>query len=196
MRERLFRNFLGDPRGSASVEFVVVFLGFIAIILFVVEVSLYMFFTASIEKAAEAGARAVAVSPRIIGSVPALNEPNGTRNGEACGTTGCARWNKRDCGPPPDSLCSGATFNRVLAHMQGFNGRIRRQNVEVTYTYTGIGFAGGPSVPMITVTVKNVPFETGILGLLLRSTEDVPILDDLRTLPPRSASMTGEDMAL
>jgi hypothetical protein len=43
---------------------------------------------------------------------------------------------------------------------------------------------------MVTVTISNVPFQTGILGLLLSST------GNLAVLPSRAANMTGEDLAL
>jgi len=74
--------------------------------------------------------------------------------------------------------------------MRGFNGQIQASNVTITYVDAGIGFAGGPTVPMVTVTVTSVPYQTGILGLLLNAT------GNLATLPSRSASMTGEDLKL
>ena len=65
-QRRSFSSFLRDGDGSTSVEFVVVFLGFIASFLFVVEVALYLFFMASLEKAAEAGVRAAVVSAPVV----------------------------------------------------------------------------------------------------------------------------------
>jgi hypothetical protein len=80
--------------------------------------------------------------------------------------------------------------------MRGFNGQIEGRDVTVTYSHSGIGFAGGPAVPMVTVEVSGVPFQTGILGLLLRSQENQQTLAQLGgTLPARTASMTGEDLA-
>lgn len=195
MIRRPFSSFLRDGDGSTSVEFVVVFLGFIAIFLFVVEVTLYLFFIASLEKAAEAGVRAAVVSPPVVSGFPSTIARVGSATyGTKCAGTGA-------CAPLSTFTCTGAScrdtpFSRILAHMQGFNGRIRPENVTFTYSDAGIGFAGGPSVPMVTVTIRGVPFQTGILGLLLNQASDAAILDDLRTLPPRSASMTGEDLAL
>jgi hypothetical protein len=191
---RTLSSWLHNRDGSASVEFVVIFLGFISIMFFVMEVALYMFFMASLEKAAEAGVRFAVTSPPVVGGMPPQNVratttiPFGTK----CSTFGaCQDFSTRTC----SGDCSGAAFNRILAHMQGFNGAIGRQNVTVSYSYAGIGFAGGPTVPMVTVRVSGVPYQTGIFGLLLQSVASQQALQDLRTLPARSASMTGEDLA-
>jgi hypothetical protein len=158
----------------------VVFLGFISIMFFVIEVILYMFFLASLEKAAEAGVRAAVVTSPVV-SVPLKNVAtrSGMRAGEECGRSGCQGFVQR-C----EGTCSGDVFrDRILPRMQAFNGRITRANISIEYRSTGIGFAGGPTVPMVTVTIRDVPFQTGLRGIWQP------------TLPPRSASMTGEDLA-
>lgn len=192
MARRSLPSWLRNRDGSASVEFVVVFMGFISIMFFVMEVALYMFFMASLEKAAEAGVRFAVTSPPVVGGLPSENARSGsTPYGTKCSTGGaCTGFATRTCA----GNCSGADFNRILAHMQGFNGAIRRQNVTITYVDAGIGFAGGPTVPMVTVRVSGVPYQTGIFGLLLQSVGSQPALQNLRTLPTRSASMTGEDL--
>jgi hypothetical protein len=81
--------------------------------------------------------------------------------------------------------------------MRRFNGQITANNVSITYSYTGIGFAGGPAAPMVTATVSCVPFQAGILGLLLGENaggNDGDGCPGVRALPPRSASMTGENL--
>ncbi|HEX5008586.1 MAG TPA: TadE/TadG family type IV pilus assembly protein [Hyphomonadaceae bacterium] len=185
------QTFLRSEQGSATVEFVVIFMAFIAIVFFVVEVTLYMFFMASLEKAAQAGVRAAVVSSPVAPGVP-LTIGRGATGiyGHKCS------FSSTTCASIPTISCTGATcdatgFTRILNHMQGFNGRIAANNVTITYADpgSGIGFAGGPSAPMVTVTVSGVPFQTGILGLLLGDASG------LATLPARSASMTGEDLA-
>jgi hypothetical protein len=181
------------------VEFVVVFLAFIGIMFFVVEVTLYMFFLASLEKAAEAGVRMAAVSNPVV-SINLVNDRanNSVRYGTRCSASTCRAWNGRPPGCGPDRApCSGATFDRILDQMQRFNAQIEPGNVGITYSYTGIGFAGGPAAPMVTATVQCVPFRFGLIGLLLgnggggNGGNDCP---GGRALPPRSASMTGEDL--
>jgi hypothetical protein len=204
MKMRMPGSFLRNSEASASVEFIVVFLALISTIFFVIEVTLYFFFMASVEKAAEAGVRTVVTSPNLIVSTPAYpttNTPVGNNAqlyGQACDASTCNPLPERRCSGPggPEAPCNPLHFPRILAHMRGFNGQIEGRDVTVTYSHSGIGFAGGPAVPMVTVEVSGVPFQTGILGLLLRSQENQQTLAQLGgTLPARTASMTGEGLA-
>jgi hypothetical protein len=198
MRARTPLQFLKNNGGSSTIEFVVVFLAFIAIMFFVVEVTLYMFFLASLEKAAEAGVRAAAVSAPVVNNVDLTNDPanNSVRFGTPCRPGNCQAEPLRGCGPDWQP-CSGAVFdNVILPQMQRFNGQITANNVGITYRYTGIGFAGGPAAPMVTATIECVPFQVGLLGLLLGNDggNGGNGCSGVRALPPRSASMTGEDL--
>jgi hypothetical protein len=191
--------FLKARDGSTTIEFVVVFLAFIGIMFFVIEVTLYMFFLASLEKAAEAGVRRAAISDPLV-NISLVNERagNSVRYGARCTSSTCRRWNGRPpgCGPNRQP-CGGDDFDRILAEMRRFNGQITANNVSITYSYTGIGFAGGPAAPMVTATVSCVPFQAGILGLLLGENaggNDGDGCPGVRALPPRSASMTGENL--
>jgi hypothetical protein len=193
---RSLRKFAASNDGSSTIEFVIVFMAFIAIMFFVVEVTLYLFFMASLEKAAEAGVRAVVVSPPVAAGVPMTiaRDPNTGIFGRKCSLGGqCVPFDKVTCrGASPKAgeiACTPAQFTRVLNHMKGFNAGVDPANVKITYQDVGIGFAGGPTVPMVTVTIEDVPYQTGILGLLLGD------VSGLATLPKRSASMTGEDLA-
>jgi Flp pilus assembly protein TadG len=197
MGQRALRSPLREDRGSVSVEFVVIFLTFISIIFFVIEVTLYMFFQASLEKAAQAGARAAIVSAPVVNGVRLQNNPvGGNPFGNACGLSNgtCASFTAQ-C----SRNCSGSGFQRILRHMQGFNGAIARENVTIRYEYAGAGFAGGPTAPMVTVTVSCVPFRTGILRLIVENADDLLNIPgdgcNRAAVPPRSASMTGEDLA-
>jgi Flp pilus assembly protein TadG len=183
-------RFIKSEDGATTVEFVVIFLGFVSIIFFVIEVTLYMFFLASLQKAAEAGVRAAVVSPYVVAGVPTTIAKTASGiYGYKCSSASapCATFATKTC---TGSACSAVPFNRILAHMRGFNGQIAAANVTVTYTDVGIGFAGGPTVPMVTVTVSGVQYHTGILGLLTST------FGGVQSLPTRAASMTGEDMAL
>lgn len=199
MPARNLRRFLQASDGSTTIEFVVIFLGFIAIMFFVIEVTLYMFFLASLEKAAEAGVRRAAISNPVV-NISLVNERanNGVRYGVRCTSSTCQSWNGRPpgCGPNRQP-CSGAAFQGILREMRRFNGRITANNVSITYNYTGIGFAGGPAAPMVTATISCVPFQAGILGLLLgdgAGGNDGDGCPGVRALPPRSASVTGENL--
>ena len=199
MQSRTPIRFLKTRDGSTTIEFVVVFLAFIAIMFFVIEVTLYMFFLTSLEKAAEAGARRAATTTPVV-NISLVNERsnNSVRYGVRCTSSTCRAWNGRPPGCGPNRApCSGTAFQGILREMRRFNGQITGDNVSITYSYTGIGFAGGPAAPMVTATVSCVPFHAGILGLLLGDSggNDGDGCPGVRALPPRSASMTGEDLA-
>jgi hypothetical protein len=184
------RGFLHSQKGSSSVDFVGVALGFFAILFFILEATLYLFFTESLQKAAQAGVRAAVVSPPLVAGFPLVVVKSNTGiYGYKCSDVSAP------CVPFATQTCSGGScdpvpFTRILNHMNGYSGLILPANVTVTYTDVGLGFAGGPTVPMVTVTVENVPYQTGIIGLLLTNA------GVLASLPAQSASMTGEDLAL
>lgn len=201
-----FQNFLQRRDGTSTLEFVVIFGGFIAIVFFVMEVTLYLFFMATLEKAAESGARVAVTSRPVVNFARTIEVAPGARFGDSCNQGGggaCVPFSSTPltctgaaCGAsaPADCRNPNTSFDRILCHMRGFNARIQPENVTIAYADVGIGFAGGPTVPMVTVTVHDVPFQTGILGLLLASgaNNEATLL---ATLPTRSASMTGEDLA-
>jgi len=188
------RKFSRRQDGAATLEFVVVFIGFISMMFFVMEVALYNFFVATMEKAAEAGARAVATSPFLIPTIPQTIEPDDGDFGDSCSQSNdtCVPFTSNPNGLSCTGEGCGAGFDRILNHMRGFNSLITANNVTVRYSEVGIGFAGGPTTPMVTVTVQGVPFQAGILGLLLSDEGNAGTLAGLTTLPTRSASVMGE----
>ncbi|WP_290496086.1 TadE/TadG family type IV pilus assembly protein [Hyphomonas sp. UBA4494] len=182
------KRFWGNDTGSSTIEFVVLMFVILATIFFVLESTLYLFFSAAIHKSAQAGARAAVVSTPLAAGVPATNAktPAGIF-GVACTDVSapCVSFPPVSC---TGTACDATQFNRIFAHMQGFSGQLAPDNVTITYEWTGLGFAGGPTVPLVTVTVSDVPFQTGVVGLLLTNA------GVLATLPTHSVSMTGEDL--
>lgn len=187
MRRSLL-SFLLNQRGSSSVEFVLVIFAILATVFFVLEVTLYLFFSASLHKAAQAGLRAAVVSTPVAAGVPERN----ARSEDGIFGVDCSDASA-PCVPFNDVSCSGdnclpAEFNRIFAHMSGFAGQLQPEHVTVSYQWVGLGFAGGPTIPLVTVTVAGVPFQTGVVGLLLTNA------GVLSTLPAHTVSMTGEDL--
>lgn len=194
---RTLQGFLQRRDGTSTLEFVVIFGGFIAIVFFVMEVTLYLFFMATLEKAAESGARVAVTSRPVVNFARTIEVAPGAHFGDSCSQGGggaCVPFSSTPLTCTGEACQPASSFDRILNHMRGFNARIQPENVTIAYADVGIGFAGGPTVPMVTVTVHDVPFQTGILGLLLASgaNNEATLL---ATLPTRSASMTGEDLA-
>ncbi len=187
MRSPPFR-FFNNERGSSSVEFVLVIFAILATVFFVLEVTLYLFFSASLNKAAQAGLRAAIVSTPVTPGLPERNQRTETGLfGIDCSdaSTPCVPFTDVSC---TGSGCTAAEFNRIYAHMNGFAGQLEPDHITISYEWVGLGFAGGPTVPLVRVTVSGVPFQTGVVGLLLTNA------GVLATLPTHSVSMTGEDL--
>ena len=193
MTKRGPRHAFQDESGATTIEFVVVFLAFISMMMFVIELTLYQFSMASLEKAAQAGVRYAVVSAPAARNVELENDPRGSaRAGAACSPgsgSACDRLTRRECRGSNMGTCRAAQLDAIVRYMRQYNGAIQRRNVTVIYDDTGIGFAGGPSTPMVTVSISGVQVNTGILGMLLGNSAN-----GLRTLPRRAASMTGEDL--
>lgn len=189
--------FWRSDHGALTVEFVVVFLGFAAVFFFVIEVITYMFFMQTLEKAAQMGVRAAVVSNPVV-NAPGAETPIPFRNsresinvtfGEHCSVAStCINFGAHECGRGAAACADAAGFNRIFAHMNSIAGQLQPENVSIRYEYIGLGFAGGPVAPLVTVTVEGVPYNTGIFGLLLGN------VGVLQTLPVRTATMTGEDL--
>jgi hypothetical protein len=202
------RSFAKDTAGSSTIQFVVMFLGFIAVFAFVIQTAIYLYMVASMQKAAEAGVRMAVISAPMAGGnamLQKIEKSAGHEYGERCRTplssgasaTGdpCVRFvTPFKCGPD-DGACSGP-FNSVLNEMRGYNGGITADNVTITYSDVGIGFAGGPRRPMVTVKVSGVNFSGGLFGLLLSFADNAPSDEDLSNiiLPSAIASMPAESL--
>lgn len=202
------KRFLGDEGGNVTLEVVVVFVPLMAIVLGVFELAVSFYFILSAQKAAQLGARAVAArAPIYTGpDMPEENIPN-TRwgdFGDACyqpdGNDACI-----DPGGPfvctaegglVSANCNANNFEAMLTEMRRVFPRIDPSDVVVAYEYERLGYAGGPFVPRITVTI--LPHQSPFSLLLFNwditrggSGTDDSGVTFLRSV---SASSFGEDL--
>jgi hypothetical protein len=189
--------------GTTTIEFTIVALLFFTLTFGLVEFG-YMFWQySSATKAIQVGARLAAVSDPVWKELPNLEDP-GTP-----GSIWTTDYNVVCSGKDVD--CAGETSEYEPTAMQrlvdgrdntcGQVGpdndpgmcdifdRIEIKNVIVTYSHTGLGFAGRPGgpVPTITVQLTELTFEFIALGDLLGLG---PI-----TMPDFLVTMTGEDLS-
>jgi hypothetical protein len=81
--------------------------------------------------------------------------------------------------------------------MQGIFPKVLASNVTISYAGTGLGFAGGPVVPSVTVKISGVPYGT-LLNTIMSNfmakggTTGNPFSANL---PDISVTMTGEDLS-
>lgn len=186
----LLKRYIKDQNGSMTISFVSVSLAMFLMMFFVVEMTLAYFSIQSSQKAAQMGVRLAAVSDPMVAGLPTTN---GLVVGELFGTncgaapTPCTDFGTLTC---TGAACEADAFNRMLGRMQGFLAGLQAQHVTVSYSYQALGFAGGPVIPAITVTISGVPYQTGVIGRLLGAGGG-----DLSTLPAVSATVTGEDLS-
>ena len=196
------RTSLRCDSGAITVEFVIVMTVFMVIVFFVIEVALAQFYWQTAEKAVQVGVRLAIVSDLAVptytcgnatsGAIPATNClcAGGSSgcvatplNGGACDATpsNCASFTAVSC---TGAGCSATPFNYILARMQQMYPPIQAANVTITYAYSGLGFAGGPNIPTVTITMSGVPLHLGFVA-------GIP---PLANIPTMSVTMTGEDL--
>lgn len=201
-----------DQRGTTTVEFTLVALLFLLLTFGLVEFGHMFWQYNSAAKAAQLGARLAAVSNPVWGELTNL-ESTGTPgaaweidytvacdgdSGNCDGTYSgdyddvamdCLVFGRSGSSPPCDTECNPAGIDADEAGMCDRFSRITPENVIVTYSHTGLGFAGRPGGPVPTVTLQltGLQFEFLALGDLL-GLQDV-------TMPPFTVTMTGEDLS-
>lgn len=108
-------------------------------------------------------------------------------NGGAFNAANFSRIFRGDTAITNDDTCPALATNQRPGMCHFFPG-LRRDNVVITYSATGLGYQtrlGGP-VPTITVSLQNRAFQFFFLGGLLG-------FDDI-TIPSMLSTVTGEDL--
>lgn len=186
------QSFLRDDRGTTAAEFVLVLPILLIFIFGVLDVGWYAWNLSLNQKAAEMGAR-VAV---VTGPSPAALAVNYVQNSAL--KAGCTTLQQGD--PIPATCmdpivctsgaggCNADAFTRVAQRMAAINPMIAAGNVEITYSGSGLGYAGDPTAagvevaPFVTVAVKNMQYNP-LMGLVMAS---IP-------MPESSHTLTMED---
>lgn len=185
------KPFVREEKGTATVEFVAIASAMFMFIFFVVELTLLSFFSLSAQKAAHMGVRSAVVSNPAALAMPAINsKTNNGVFGVSCSdpSAPCIDFGTVTC-TGGGAGCDPVAFNRILTAMQRFLTLIEPQNVTITYSYIGLGFAGGPPIPAIEVVLAGVPYQTGIIGAIIGSR------GPFSSLPAVSVTLTGEDLS-
>ena len=147
----------------------------------------------SAQKAAQIGARAAIVSGAVHSAVPLRNQVDVRYGdqGDSCyqpsGLSACV-----DPGGPwicnaalNDPACNAERTATVLQEMRRVYTTLRDEDVTVAYRYLQLGYAGGPFVPEVEVTIGRRPMPYQLLSYLSQI--------EIRAV---SASAVGEHMAV
>jgi len=201
----LLRSFRRNARGASMVEFSIIAFLFFVLIGGLVDFMVGFYQWNSASKALQQGARLASISDPVDSS---LKNWSGLGAGIASGdpfpaftrvcsgvAQSCSGGGSYSSGAMAtivygrgQTTCGAVAADRTPAMCDVF-GRVRPNNVIITYQQTGLGFAGRPGgpVPTITVELTGLTFNFVFLNGLLRF---API-----PLPPMKTTATGEDMS-
>ena len=185
------RRLFLDERGTTTMEFAVIAPRFFALFLAIMDLSVGFFWVKSAEKAAQVGARLAVVRTPPAPALPLTNvrvEPDGVF-GAPCREGHCAGFGTVEC---TGTGCDAAAFGDIFGRMQGLFGALEPEHVTIRYEDVGLGFAGGPIVPAVTVELRGIAWPLGFLGAVFALLNGDG--GGLTTLPTIRATLTGEDL--
>lgn len=195
MRNRL-RVLVRDERGGPLAEFALV-IGLLFVVgIFIFEITRFSMRAAMAEYATQLAVRIAAVRPPICPGVPDFNERAGgstARFGTMCSDPSAP------CAAVATQTCAGTAGNPVVDEIFG---TIRPllpvgatpADLQFQYESTGLGFLGGPYVPMTSVSLQNLQHDFILpLGQLFGPWGGVGGSGTV-ALGPLTATMPGEDL--
>jgi hypothetical protein len=191
------KRLLADQRGDVMVGFVLI-VGLL-FSLFFAGVGFFLLFSwlQFTEMATQAGVRTAVVRTAAVAGLPGVIEADdGGAVGRSCSANpgACIPLPTVSCGPFYGGACAGDAFNHISARMQQIFPLIEPGNISIRYMDSGLGYVGGPPVPLVTVVVSAVPIPIigAIIDLSLRLLGGADAADG--TMRPIQASMTAEDL--
>jgi Flp pilus assembly protein TadG len=187
------RKFLADPSGSSAAEFALVLPVALLFLLGIIDAGRYFWSINRLEKAVQVGTR-YAVATRIvsndlntmdafIGAGPGDTIGKDALGTITCSSAGCACTESvLGAGTCPDDLgdVDDTAFTNIVGRMRVIAPQIGGNDVRISYSGSGIGYAGDPRTdddgnplsqvsPMVTVQVLNQRMRAiSLLGLGMR----------------------------
>jgi Flp pilus assembly protein TadG len=211
-------RFRQDCNGAVLVETTLVLLLFLLVSLGTVDAAFLLYDWAQGNKAAFFGARtALVIDPVATGITNLTYSTAATQLGQPCfastgapnGTSSCPTVNTVCTPAATNGSCTGgetwneAAFAIILAQMQTVFPRLGRQNVQISYQTTGLGFVGRPNgLPMnVTVSIRCMTHQFFFLSALNNNLvfpalpTGCPAAAPGPALPPFPTTLTSESMA-
>ena len=192
------KGLAADQRGDVLVGFILI-VGLLFSLFFAgVGFFLLLSWLQFTEMATQAGVRTAVVRDAAVAGLPAAIAPaGGGLLGQNCrhASSPCTPLPTLSCGPfYGGAACTGAAFNHISARMRQIFPVIPAANISIRYQDSGLGYVGGPPVPLVTVVVSNLPIPIigAIIDLASRLVGGEGGTNG--TLRPIHASMTAEDL--
>jgi hypothetical protein len=193
---RLTRVFLRDERGGQLAEFALV-IGLLFVVgILIFETTRFSMRGAMAEYATQLAVRIAAVRPPVCAGVPDINERvvgSTARFGTMCSDPSAP------CVVPATQTCAGAAGNAVVDEVFATIQPLlpvgaTPANLQFSYEPTGLGFLGGPYVPMTSVSLQNLQHQFILpLGQLFAPWGGAGG-NGAVALGPLTATLPGEDL--
>jgi hypothetical protein len=186
-------------RGASAVEFALVTPLLILLLFGVIDGGRWLWEVNRAEKATQMGARfAVVTTPVAPGLVSAdflgvggLTQgdviPKSAFGKVVCGSGGCCTGGLTCTNPYPSlGTFDSTAFNRIVTRMAAIYPEVQAANVRVSYSGSGLGYAGDPNgmdiSPLVTVELTGVQFRPLFMASLVGF-----------TMPNFATTLTAED---
>jgi hypothetical protein len=194
------RRLLHDVRGDTAVEFALVLPLLLVLLFGIIDGGRLLWEVNRAEKATQAGARFAVVANPLPGGLTTADYlgVGGLTQGDiipasalgkiVCTQSGCCTQGTTCTAPfPAVGTFDTTVFNNIRDRMVALDPAIKPENILVTYSGSGLGFAGDPNGPDISpiVTVKLTGMTFKPITFMLFATFNLP---DFRT------SLTSEDL--
>jgi hypothetical protein len=194
------RTLWRDETGGTAVELGVVLTMLLLSTFGIIEFGILLAQYNAGEKATQIGVRRAVTSSFVAPGLASFDGTGGTSpppTGTPCMDAGGNTISACNFTPVTcvSAGCSGAfgfsatAFNAIVTDMRRVDPWITAQNVQIQYAPNGLGFVGRPGGLPVTVTVAliNLSYSYVVIGALAG-------LGASRTLPPFTATLTGEDL--
>src|SRR5947209_6191534 len=165
----LLRRVLADQHASSAAEFALVLPLFMALIFISIDGGRYLYNTNRLEKATQFGARFAVVTNPVASDLPAIDYVGQTVDGVKltqgdripadalatfkCISTGCDSPHTEDA----------TAFTAIVNRMKLLVPELQSSNVTITYSGSGLGYAGDPSgmqvAPLVTVQISGLTWK-------------------------------------
>ncbi len=195
---RSLRRYLADRSGAATIEYVVLLLPLLAMVFVSFQIALAYHFALTAQKAVELGARIAAVRDPVHTTMVKTNAiASGHAFGDECALGGCVPpiggpWtcSGNDLG---STDCDANAYAEIFSEVGRIAYLLDPSDMSVTYSYGGLGYAGGPFVPIVEVSIEERPFFLQFFFNLAVANPSNGS-DELR-LPAVAASAIAEDLS-
>ena len=174
-------RFFRDERGASAAEFSLVLPLFLILLFGTIDVGRYAWSLSMAEKATQTGARWAVATDMVASGLysysfaTAASVPQGTTvnaslfPGVVCDNSSCTCASGGTCSFPLTR--NSAAFTALVNRMAQIYPGLTANQVVVTYSWSGLGFAGDPNgpdvAPLTTISLRNVqfaPFSSFVFG--------------------------------